>query len=336
MVRLLSLTSVCRLLVAFTASLGIMTAARAEHAPPFPTDPNAWINSGPLSVGALKGKGIVLWFFEEDDANTRTLWTELLATAKKYESKPVVFIAVNSGNPKAKTEGYIRQVKVPWPVIVDTSRDFEKACGLFQEINAQNVSGIRYIKPDGEIQTGLMDLEDAADKAVEGAEWKIDPSGIPDSLKSTWIAIEIGNYKGLSATLNKSAKSSKADVKEATATLMEAVQKEIEAMANQVKEAQEAMQTYKAYELVSELSDRFNGFELPKDVVALKKDLAKDAKVKAGMAAAKSLEVARKQLSTGNAAMKTKSIASLEKIVADFPDTSLAQQAQTLIEYSGK
>ena len=92
MVRLLSLTSVCRLLVAFTASLGIMTAARAEQAPPFPTDPNAWINSGPLSVGALKGKGIVLWFFEEDDANTRTLWAELLATAKKYESKPVVLI----------------------------------------------------------------------------------------------------------------------------------------------------------------------------------------------------------------------------------------------------
>ncbi|MBS0204921.1 MAG: redoxin domain-containing protein [Planctomycetes bacterium] len=336
MVRLLPLTRVRPLLVALLLSVGFMPAAQAENAPPFPTDPNSWINSGPLSVSALKGKGIVLWFFEEEDPATQALWSELMISAKKYETKPVLFIAVNSGNPKAKIEVYIRQAKVTWPVIVDTSRGFEKACGLFQEINAQNVSGIRYIKPDGEIVAGLDDLEDAADNAVEGAEWKIDPAGIPESLKSAWHAIEFGNYKGLAVTLNKSAKSSKSDVKEAAAKLMEVVQKEIETLAAEVKETQDNMQNYRAYELYSELTERFSGFELPKDVVAMKKDFSKDPKVKAGMAAAKSLEVARKQLVTGNPAMKTKTLAALEKIMVDFPDTSLAQQAKTLIEYSGK
>ncbi len=30
-----------------------------------PSDPNAWINSPPLDLEALKGKGVFLWFYEE-------------------------------------------------------------------------------------------------------------------------------------------------------------------------------------------------------------------------------------------------------------------------------
>jgi thiol-disulfide isomerase/thioredoxin len=313
------------MLAVVIACLGWVALAAADQAPEFPADPNAWINSGPLSVSGLKGKGIVLYFFEEEDAATRNRWPELIEASKKYDGKPVVFIAVNSGNPKAKVQGYMQQIKVPWPVLVDTSRDFEKACGLFNEISPQNVSQIRYIKPDGDMQVGLNDdMEDIADKASEGAEWKIDPSQIPDALKSTWMAVEIGNYKGIAANLKKSTTSSKADVKEAAAKLMELVQKEIDDLMAKIKEAQDAENPYRAFELTNEVSDRFTGFELPKDVATLKKDLT----------ASKGLELARKQLTLGNAAAKAKSKASLEKIVTDFPDTTLATQAKALLEYS--
>jgi hypothetical protein len=177
-------------------------------------------------------------------------------------------------------------------------------------------------------------MEDIADKASEGAEWKIDPSQIPDALKSTWMAVEIGNYKGIAANLKKSTTSSKADVKEAAAKLMELVQKEIDDLMAKIKEAQDAENPYRAFELTNEVSDRFTGFELPKDVATLKKDLSKDPKVKAGLTASKGLELARKQLTLGNAAAKAKSKASLEKIVTDFPDTTLATQAKALLEYS--
>lgn len=30
-----------------------------------PTNPSQWINSQPISVDAIKGKGVVLYFFEE-------------------------------------------------------------------------------------------------------------------------------------------------------------------------------------------------------------------------------------------------------------------------------
>ena len=309
--------------------------ASAEQAPPFPSDPNAWINSGPLSVSGLKGKGIVLWFFEEDCPRCRAKWPELIETAKKYEGQPVVFIAVNSGNPKAKTEGYVRQLKVPWPVLVDSSRDFEKACGLIQEISLQNIWQIRYIKPDGEILAGVNDdLEDIADKAVEGAAWKLDPTEVPDTLKPTWAAIEIGNYKGMAASLKKFLTSSKPEIKDAATKLMEAVQQEVDAQIAAVKEAQEVGNMFKAYELLTELSDRFSGFEPAKDVAAMKKEFSKDAKVKAGQVAAKSLEGARKQLALGNPAIHKKAIATLEKIVEDFPETSLALQAKSLIDYA--
>lgn len=339
MVRPISLPGACRLLALLFAGLGLCSTAWAEQAPPFPSDPDSWINSGPISVSGLKGKGIVLWFFEEECPQCRARWPEMLEAAKKYDGRPIVFIAVNSGNPKAKLQGYFQQLqtKVPWPILVDTSRDFEKACGLFQEISLQNISQFRYIKPNGEIQPGLTDdIEDAADKAVEGAEWKVDPASVPATLKSAWLAMEFGNYKGLAATLKKSTSSSKADVKEAAGKLMEAVQKEMDEQMVRIKEAQDASNPYRAFELLTELTEHFNGFELPKESATLKKELSKDPKVKAGQTAAKNMEVARKQLAGGNPGQKTKAKATLEKIVADFPDTSLAQQAKAMIDFSSE
>ena len=331
--RLFPLTNAGRLLPALIACLGMVAEVRADQAPPFPTDPNVWINSGPLSVSGLKGKGIILYFFEEDCPKCRARWPELIEAAKMMEGKPVVFIAVNSGNPRGKIQGYVQQVKVPWPVLVDPLREFERACGLIPVISLTNIHQIRYIKADGEIQPGFTDdLEVTADKAVEGAEWKVDPESIPDALKAAWWAVETGNYKGIAATLKKSNSSSKKDVKEAAAKLMEVAQKEIDDLMTKVTEAHDGANPYKAFELLTELSEQFNGFELPKETVTLKKELTKDPKVKAGQAAAKNLEFARKQMASGNPGLVAKSKTTLEKIVADFPDTNLAQQAQGLIE----
>ena len=331
--RLFPLTNACRLLPALIACLGMIAVARADQAPPFPTDPNAWINSGPLSVSGLKGKGIVLYFFEEDCPKCRARWPELIEAAKMMEGKPVVFIAVNSGSPRGKIQGYVQQVKLPWPVLVDTSRDFEKACGLFPIISLQNIHQFRYIKADGEIQPGFTDdLAVTADKTVEGAAWKVDPESIPDALKAAWWAVETGSYKGIGATLKKSNSSSKKDVKEAAAKLMEVVQKDIDDLMVKVKEAQDGSNSYRAFELLTELTEQFIGFELPKEAATLKKELSKDSKVKAGQTAAKNLELARKQMASGNPGLMSKAKTTLEKIVADFPDTNLALQAKGLAD----
>jgi tetratricopeptide (TPR) repeat protein len=222
-------------------------------------------------------------------------------------------------------------------VLVDSSRDFEKACQLIKEITPDNFSAIRYIKPDGEILPGLTDdLEEAAKKALEGAEWKVN-ANIPDSLKGTWMAVEIGNFKGLAVPLKKAVASSKPDIKEAGKLLMDVVQKEMSDQMAAIKAAQEAGNPYRAYEVVNGMSEHFKGFELPKEISQLKKDLSKDQKVKNGIKAATNLEAARKHLAAGEGEKNKayeKAIKALEEIVADYPDTALAKQAKGLLDYA--
>ena len=317
---------------ALIAGLVVATCAEAEDAPPFPTDPAAWINSSPLSISGLKGKGIVLWFFDEESPKIRERWPAMIKSAQKFDNEPVVFIAVNSGTARGQLENYLQEMKVTWPVLVDSARDFEKACQMIQEVSPENESQIRYIKPGGEMLPGLTDdIDEAAKKAGEGAEWKMSPIGIPEPMKATWMAVEIGNYKGLSPTLKKSMSSSKGDVKDVGTKLMAIVQQEITDQMTALKEVQEAGNPYRAYEIVNGMSDHFASFELPKEVATLKKDLTTDAKVKAGIAAVKSLDAARKQLAQAAAndsgpknKARDKAVKMLEKIVSDFPDTALA------------
>ena len=321
----------CGLVLAMS-SLPMAATARADELPPFPSDPAHWINTGPLTGNGLKGKGIVLWFFEEECPRCRERWPGLIESAKKFEGQPVVFIAVNSGSGRSTIEDYVRQVKCPWPVLVDPTRAFEKACGV-KEINLQNIYQMKYAQPDGTLRTGnFSDMAETANKALVDAKWKLDPTEVPDSLKSTWLAIETGNYKGLAIPLRKSQAAGKAEAKEAARKLMEIVQQELDDQVAAIKAAQAAGNTWTAYQLCNQLSVRFASFDLPKDAAALKKDLMKDPQVRAGQAALKSLDGARKLLSSGNPVLQKKAVASLEQVETDFPDTDLSRLARSLID----
>ena len=92
------------LVVLASASLGLTPAAAQQSAGDesseqlLPANPAMWLNSPPLTAETLKGKGVVLWFYEEQCPSCRKKWPDMYAVAKKFEGEPVVFIAVNSGN----------------------------------------------------------------------------------------------------------------------------------------------------------------------------------------------------------------------------------------------
>src|SRR5262245_2815397 len=48
-----------------------------------PTDPSAWLNAPPLTPQMLEGKGVVLWFFEEQCPTCRGKWPGMYELAKK-------------------------------------------------------------------------------------------------------------------------------------------------------------------------------------------------------------------------------------------------------------
>src|SRR5688500_17367649 len=74
-------------------------SAQEPASPELRQNVSQWWNFQPVSVQNLKGKGVVLYFFEEGCPRCKERWPELLQTAKKFEGQPVMFIAVNSGSP---------------------------------------------------------------------------------------------------------------------------------------------------------------------------------------------------------------------------------------------
>src|SRR6476659_9629757 len=187
----------------------------ADTAELLPSGPAAWLNSAPLTTDALKGKGVVLWFFEEQCPKCRGKWPSMYELAKQYTGQPVVFIAVNSGTSPAEVEQYAREVRLTWPIIVDPSRQFEKIW-LDQPISLQNIHQLELILPSGRKGDGRWnDLDGSVKAALKGASWKIDPKTIPPIFMPTWQAVELGNYSAAANLLKKGLVTKNAEVKAA-------------------------------------------------------------------------------------------------------------------------
>ena len=134
---------------------------------PLPTDKSAWIGSLPFTQKTLNGKVMVLWFFEEGCPKCKAKWRELNSLPVSYKGKPVIFVAVNSGNSREAVADYVRENKVNLAVIADTDRQLEKLGG-FGEISLNNVYQVAIMTPDGQLhQADPNDLKATAEAAVK-------------------------------------------------------------------------------------------------------------------------------------------------------------------------
>ena len=180
-------------------------------------------------------------------------WPEMLAVASKFQGKPIAFIAVNSGTSRGSVASYLRQNRVTWPTIVDADRSFETRCSV-PKVSLENIWQVRIISPDGKMTLGNPgDLQGAAERALVGAKWNIDPAEIPKLLQPSWAAVEFGNYSAAAASLKRYLKSRKPENKTAAQTLQAYVEKQLE---EQVELAAIALKdernwdAYKAYSSV--------------------------------------------------------------------------------------
>jgi hypothetical protein len=273
----------------------------------------------------------VLWFYEEQCPKCRAKWPSMYEAARKFEGRPIVFIAVNSGNPRAAVEQYAREVDLKWPVIVDADRSLEAAAGVGQ-ISLQNIYQMRLILPNGSITNGdWNNIEGSAERALKGAKWKIDPTGLSPQLKPAWMALELGDTPGASQMLKKLRPSAKGDVKESLAKLDAAVASEIESLVAEGKAAMTSGNKLAAYKACDQLLERYGGFALPAGLEEKRKDLAADPGVKAALAAAGMLANAKKQLASGSPLGKKRVAAILERIIKDSPESDAGLEAKELL-----
>jgi thiol-disulfide isomerase/thioredoxin len=317
---------------AIHAQQPIAAPATGQPAGVLPADPGAWVNSSPITSQMLAGKAALLYFYEEGCPRCRERWPTLMEAAKQFEGKPIVFIAVNSGNPRTAVEQYARQVNLSWPVIVDGDRKLEAAAQVGQ-ISLQNIYQVALIMPDGKITQGRWDdIPGSANRALQGAAWRIDPTGIDPSLKPAWQAMEIGNFAAAGAILKKARSSAKPEIKESVAKLDAAAAKEMEALAAKGKAAVDSGDKWGAFKAYSQLTETYAGFTLPAGAEEAKKSLASDPAVKAALTAATQLASAKKQLATGSSLARKRVLAVLEKIIKDAPESEAGQEAKTMLE----
>ncbi|HZZ72467.1 MAG TPA: redoxin domain-containing protein [Pirellulales bacterium] len=320
--------------LALALTLGV-SAAQAQTkpgAPEFPQEPAQWIHGRPITIDNLKGKAAFLWYFSEQCPKCKAKWPGMMEMAKKYQDKPIVFIAVNSGAPRSTLEAYVRETGLTWPILVDTSRDFESRSGINPVISLQNVYQLKMLTPDGRLQSGnFEDMEGSIEAALKGAAWKVDPKEIPPGLQPAWQAIEFGNYAYAGPIVKKALTAPHADLKEGAEKLKAAVQVEIDAAVKVAQEAEDKGNSWAAYSDYGQLAQRFAGFELPPAVEVSRKRLATDPKVKLGLTAQHDLDAAKRLLSSTSTVAHKKGTNMLDKIVKDAPDTDAAKEAQAIL-----
>ena len=232
---------------------------------------------------------------------------------------------MNSGNAKAPLAKYLKSNKVPWPAIADTSRQFEKACGFKDEISLQNIHQVRFITSQGQLKYGRFDdLPGVAKQALQGAKWKVDPSTVPESLKSAWRAIEFGDYKAAAKEIAKGVKSSDSETQTTAKKFREDVLKEFKQQVNPAVALAREGEFWPAYKEIARIDETFGEFGLPKRFFTMKDKLEEKKEVAGELRAMNQLKRARELASS-----RVKSKASigrkrLQAIIEDHPDTEAA------------
>jgi thiol-disulfide isomerase/thioredoxin len=307
-------------------TFGSQGTPAAEAEVTFPTD---WVGGTPLTAEALRGKAALFYFYEEQCPGCKAKWPQILEAARAYQDQPILFIAVNSGTSRVDVEQYVREVGLDWPVIVDTDRSFEAACGI-AEVNLQNIHQVAFLNAQGQVLHGsFSDLPGTATKALAGAKWNVDPSEIPDELKPAWRSLEFGEYAAVSADLMKAKTSRKANLKEAALKLLESVDAQIQ---TELTAAAAEPTPYRAVEHYAAIATRFAGYPAADKAVSARRELTKKPAYKKELASIKLFEKQRQLAASDKPAVRERALAALRKLAADAPDSEAGRRAQELID----
>lgn len=297
----------------------------------FPPSPDRWVNSPPLTVESLAGKGVVMLFFEEECAACAARWSDLLKLSAQYTDRPVLFLAVNSGPQASRIGAYARKHRITWPVIADVDRSFETQMSVAQ-VSMSNVVHALYVTADGVAHPGKWsDLAGTAQAALEGAAWKVDPPA-PRELADAWRAIELGAYADAAKAVTRYAGGEKnGPLKSFADKLLAAVNEAIDADYSQAGDAYKEGEHWRAYKLLTALAERYDGYEIPPTVEPAIKELKRRDSVAGEIKAKAALDKAIRTASRGSDAAVRRGVGMLERLIASSPQTEAAEEAKKIL-----
>jgi len=297
-----------------------------------PTDPAQWLNTKvPLTNGAIGNKGLVFVFFDEAIRRKYPrIWPAWLKAAEKFKGKPVLFIAVVSGEERSAVQATIQSYSIPWPTIADTDRTFERHCNL-SGIDVVYPYAFRVVDGNGEFATqrGVYELTAVGKRASLGAKWRVNPKGLPKNLKTAWKHIEYGRFKEAAADVSKAANSKKSTTRRAGEKLDKPIAEHINKLINDARRNERDGEKFAAYRIFSGLVEDFKRYHLDERVAKSAKRLAKDPDLVEEIEAWKEYLAAKKL--TARSSGRRRAIIKLEKVIDAYPDSAAAAEAETLI-----
>ena len=292
-----------------------------------PSNPQAWINSPPIATESMRGKAIVLYFFEEDCPRCREKWPAIMQAVKQNQSSPVVLIGVNSGSSPEKTRSYVKQNRISIPVIMDPDRSLEKKAGV-PEISLKNILQARMIDPDGELKAvNGFDISSALQTAAAQASWNVDPAGFPPKVMATWRQIEFGNYTAAAKMMKRFSSDRSPEVKAAAASLNSYIDDKISTIVADAEASASADENWKAYRLYDQIKMQFVGCNYPESVTTEWTRLKKDESVRTEALAMKQWQTIQKTMASGRLTPARLAIM-LQKLIDKYPGTEAAESAQ--------
>lgn len=217
-------------------------------------------------------------------------------------------------------------------MIADGNRAFEAACGV-NEISLNNIWQARVITANGDlVRASASDLDMAAARALEGAQWNVDPSGIAPELQGTWQQVEFGNFAPAASTLKRYLRSRKPQVKSSANALNDYVSKQLKAQLDAAASADSSGDEWEAWKILTSVQQRFKGYEIPETVSADVTRLEKTDEVASELEAWKQLEQARKSAASRSAVSRQRAVSMLQKLTEESPGTEAAAEAQAILE----
>jgi hypothetical protein len=244
---------------------------------------------------------------------------------KEYEGKPVVFIAVNSGNPKSAVEGYAKSTKFEWPILVDEAGETERAFGT--KISLQNIYQWFLVDPEGRSSPAGFDvtaIKAKIDGMLPQAKWFFDGVAVPAKLKPLAQEIEMGQYDPAVSILAASRD-------EAAKALYEKLRPLAEAMLEKAKAAEGEGRNFAAWTEYARLAAWFRKTDYEKTATAAMAELKKDKGVQEELSAKQLLDQAKALLATGRKPDRANAVGLLEALRKKHPSTEAKKEADRLI-----
>lgn len=301
----------------------------AEQAPEFP--PGTFSDGKNYSLEELRGRVVVLFFYEQNCPRCAGLIPERNDIVEQYVGQPVTFIAIAAGDTAGEAKAYLKRTGLIMPIFADKLSLMEKLYGT--KISLNNIYQFRVIDPAGNVVGYSMDKQ-TIDRALAGVKQPYAAQDYHKDLADVVAALNMDMHSISMRQLRRYLSSKDEAVKASAEALSTAV---VEQAKGWVQQADALVETdpLQASILYDRASDLFPKENFGKDARTKLKALMSSPAVKNETAARKMYAKMIGAIDKMKPDQTPELIAFAEKIAEKYPDTPTGKRCADLVAKLG-